>query len=102
MKIIEKAKFTVYLLFPFNVENILQACNSIGNMGLCGIFLDIYNKRNIFYFSLILLFAEYINNYTIYSIILVLLSLIIFTNCCNKWSSIIFYNIKYENLYINL
>ena len=94
MKIIEIYKLTVSLLIPFNVENILQTCNRIGNMGLYGVFLDIYNKRNILYFSLTLLFIEYINNYTMYCLLLVLLSLAAFINICINWSGIIFYNIK--------
>ena len=94
MKIIEIYNLTSTLLTPFNAEKILQACQNIGNMTLYVIFLDIYNKRNIFYFSLTLLFIEYINNYTMYCLLLVLLSFIIFIYSCNKWSGIIFYNMK--------
>jgi hypothetical protein len=94
MKIIEIYNLTVSLLIPFNAENILQACNRIGNMGLYGVFLDIYNKRNMLYFSLTLLFIEYINNYTIYCLLLVLLSFAAFINSCIKWSGIIFFNMK--------
>ena len=94
MKIIEKINLITCLIIPFNAEKILQACNSIGNMALYGIFLDIYNKRNIYYFSLTLLFIEYINNHTMYCILLVLLSLAAFINSCIKWSGIIFYNMK--------
>jgi len=94
MKIIEIYNLTTSLLRPFNAENILKACQKIGNMTLYVIFLDIYNKRNIFYFSLTLLFIEYINNYTMYCLLLVLLSFITFIYSCNKWSDIIFYNMK--------
>jgi hypothetical protein len=86
--------FTLSLLVPYNIENCLQVSQNIGNMALNGIFLDIYNKRNLFYFSLTLLFIEYINNHTIYCILLVLLSLIIYIISCIKWSDIIFYNMK--------
>jgi hypothetical protein len=94
MKIIEKTNLIICLVIPYNAERILQACNAIGNMALYGIFLDIYNKRNIYYFSLTLLFIEYTNNYTIYCLLLVLLSLYAFINSCIKWSDIIFYNMK--------
>jgi hypothetical protein len=77
--------FTLYLLLPLSVENILQLYQNTGNMALHGVFTDIYNKRNIFYFSLILLLIEYINNHTLYSSLFVILSLINFINCCNKW-----------------
>jgi len=86
--------FTLSLLAPYYVEHYLQVTRNIGNMALHGIFLDIYNKRNLFYFSLTLLFIEYINNYTMYCLLLVLLSLIAFINCFNRWSNIIFYNMK--------
>ena len=94
MKIIEKTNLIISLIIPYNAEKILQACNRLGNMALYGIFLDIYNKRNIYYFSITLLFIEYINNHTMYCILLVLLSLAAFINSCIKWSDIIFYNMK--------
>ena len=94
MKIVEIYTLITCLLIPFNAEKILQVCKNIGNMTLYGIFLDIYNKRNLFYFLLTILFIEYINNHTIYCILLVLLSLVAFINSCIKWSDIIFYNIK--------
>uniref|UniRef100_A0A6C0ARJ1 Uncharacterized protein n=1 Tax=viral metagenome TaxID=1070528 RepID=A0A6C0ARJ1_9ZZZZ len=94
MKIIEKIILITSLITPFNAEYILRGCNRIGNMALYGIFLDIYNKRNIYYFSITLLFIEYINNHTMYCILLVLLSFAAFINSCIKWSDIIFYNIK--------
>ncbi len=86
--------FTLSLLAPYYVEHYLQVTRNIGNMALHGIFLDIYNKRNLFYFSLTLLFIEYISNYTMYCLVLVLLSLIAFISCFNRWSNIIFYNMK--------
>ena len=84
--------FTVYLISPLIIEHYLQVTQNIGNMGLHGIFLDIYKKRNLFYFSLSLLFIEYVINHTIYCMLLVLLSLIIFIKFCIRWSKIILYN----------
>jgi len=86
--------FMLSLSAPYYVEHYLQVSQNIGNMALHGIFLDIYNKRNLFYFSLTLLFIEYINNHTTYCLLLVLLSFIAFINCCNKWRTVIFYNMK--------
>ena len=80
------------LLRPYTLEDCLQVTQNIGNMALHGIFLDIYKKRNLFYFSLTLLFIEYINNYTIYCLLLVLASLIIYIKSCIRWCSIILYN----------
>jgi hypothetical protein len=84
--------FTVYLISPLIIEHYLQVTQNTGNMGLHGAFLDIYKKRNLFYFSLSLLFVEYVINHTIYCMLLVLLSLIIFIKSCIRWSKIILYN----------
>ena len=86
--------FTVYLISPLIIEHYLQVTQNIGNMSLHGAFLDIYKKRNLFYFSLSLLFVEYVINNTIYCMLLVLLSLIIFIKSCIRWSKIILYNSK--------
>ena len=83
-----KFYFTLSLLAPYYIEHYLEVTQNIGNMALHGVFLDIYNKRNILYFSLTLLFIEYINNHTIYCLLLVLLSLIAFINCSIRWSKI--------------
>jgi hypothetical protein len=41
----------VYLLCPGIVEYLLHKCESVGNMGLYGVYVDIYRKRNLVYFS---------------------------------------------------
>ena len=44
-----KLLFIICMLMPHNVEAYLYNSRRIGNMGLNGIWLDIYNKRNLFY-----------------------------------------------------
>ena len=40
------------LAIPSVVEQLLKITNNSGNMGLHGIFLELYYKRNLFYISL--------------------------------------------------
>lgn len=86
--------FILFFLSPYIIEHYLQVTQNMGIMALHGVFLDIYKKRNLFYFSLTLLFIEYVNNHTIYCMLLVLLSLIIYITSCIKWNNIFLYYIK--------
>jgi len=67
------------LIIPGNIEEILKITNRQGNMAWNGIFLDLYNKRNLFYLSLLLLFFSY------YNLIFVFGFLYLFYNTYNKW-----------------
>jgi len=82
-------KVTLILLLPFTSETLLKYCERNGNMGLYGLHLEIYYKRNIFYASSLLLPVFYVLKYTYYGIALFLFSLFLFLNSCYKWREIL-------------
>jgi hypothetical protein len=77
------------LLIPGNVEVFLKSTNNCGNMGLNGVFLDIYNKRNLCYLSLITSLPSYLYNYTNYSILFVAFSFYLYFSCIKEWKNTI-------------
>jgi hypothetical protein len=88
----------IFLLFsiftiPGNIESFLNYSNNNGNMGLHGVYLDIYHKRNLYYFSLIIFAISYFFKYTFYGFLINLLFLYFFLSIINKWCDIILINI---------
>jgi len=75
----------VYLLCPGIVEYLLHKCESVGNMGLYGVYVDIYRKRNLVYFSPTFVGLGYYfgNAYIGISAICMCIGLFVYT--CNKW-----------------
>jgi len=69
----------VALIIPGNIELTLEYTNRIGNIAYHGIFLDLYNKRNLFYLSFLLLFFSY------YNLIFVFGFLYLFYSTYLKW-----------------
>ena len=59
-------------------------------MALNGVYLDIYNKRNLFYFSLPIIWIGYINNCTIIGFLYSGLTLGLFTCSVYKWRDFLF------------
>jgi len=81
--------FIIILFIPFNVEYALNLASNSGNIGLHGVFLEIYRKRNILYLSFPVLFISYRYNYLFYGMIFTLFSLYFYIKSCCKWFSII-------------
>ena len=77
------------MLIPYNVDTYLYYSKCIGNMGINGVWLDIYNKRNLFYFSLFILYISYLLNYCYFGLICCICALYLYVKCCNKWYNII-------------
>jgi len=73
------------LLCPGVVEYLLHKCESVGNMGLYGVYVDIYRKRNLVYFSPTFVGLGYYfgNAYIGISAICMCIGLFVYT--CNKW-----------------
>jgi hypothetical protein len=77
------------LLFPGNIEYIISYFTNNGNMALTGIFLGLYYKRNLFYFTIIISPFSFIYNYMIYNLFFTLLSLFLFYNYYCEWKGAI-------------
>lgn len=82
-------KFIICLI-PGNVEYLLDKTRDHGNMALNGVYLDIYNKRNLFYFSLPIICLGYINNCTIPGLLFSGLTLGLFSSSVYKWREFLF------------
>jgi hypothetical protein len=87
-----KLLFIICMLMPHNVEEYLYNSECIGNFGINGIWLDIYYKRNLFYFSLIILLLSYLLNYIYYGLFFCIFCFYLYVKSCNKWY--IFLNYK--------
>jgi hypothetical protein len=77
------------LLIPGYVELFLIQFENCGNMGLYGVFLDIYVKRNCLYFSTGVLLVSYFYNLAYYGLILYLCSVAWFLHTFHSWSKLI-------------
>ena len=82
-------KFIICLI-PFNIEYLLNKTRDNGNMALNGVYLDIYNKRNLFYFSLPIMCLSHINNCIIPGLLYSVLTLALFTYSVYKWHDFLF------------
>ena len=82
------AKLATILIIPRNVETLLQLTS--GNMGLHGVYLEVYYKRNLLYISLLALLPCYLFGYMNYSVAFVLFALFIYFKSCWGWREIIF------------
>lgn len=80
------------LLMPGYVELFLIQCENGGNMGLYGVFVDIYRKRNLLYFSAGIFLVSCLYNYLYYGFAFYLFSVFLFFNTYNTWSPIILMN----------
>jgi len=85
------SKFIICLT-PFNIECCLTQTTRNGNMGMNGVYLDIYNKRNLFYFSLPVLCLSYSYNNTIYGLLFSGFTLALFTSSVYKWQHCLFFS----------
>lgn len=72
-------------LIPFKLENRMEKSLCEGNMGLYGLFLSIYYRRNFLYFTTILFVLGY--NYFIYALGLFAFSVYLYFNY-NLWKFI--------------
>ena len=94
----------ILLVLPFNMELLLHNANNQGNMGLYGVYLEIYRTRNILYFTLSLLFISFFYGYVNYALLAVIASLYVFLKVISKWKPILLHNIiinKYNDNTIN-
>jgi hypothetical protein len=82
-------KFIICLI-PGNIDYLLDKTRDHGNMALNGVYLDIYNKRNLFYFSLPILCLTYVHNCTIIGLLFSGLTLALFTSSVYKWQHWLF------------
>ena len=78
------------LLVPGYIEYILQLTSD--NMGLHGVYLEIYCKRNIFYTSLITTVPFYLFGRIYYGLLFLALTIFIYFKACYHWREIIFKN----------
>ena len=86
----------LYFLMPGHLEYLLQSVNNRGNMGLYGVYNDIYIKRNVLYSSPIYIIVTHYYGYPLYGIFVFILVLASFVHTCNKWKDVIFMK---EHLY---
>ena len=95
--------FYLFLL-PNFIEQLLRISNSAGNMALNGIFFDLYNKRNLFYVSLLSLPVVYYYNNIQLGVILIFVTFCLFLQTYIKWKKIIDQNLtckKEEDLFFS-
>ena len=85
----EYFKSLFLMLMPGYVEIFLTQFENSGNMGLYGVFLDIYIKRNWLYFSTGVLIVSYPCNFVYYGFLFYLGSELVFLHTFNKWSKLI-------------
>jgi hypothetical protein len=82
------------LLIPGYVELFLIQFENCGNMGLYGVFLDIYVKRNCLYFSTGVLLVSYLSNLFYCGLAFYLFSAFLLLTTYNEWSPILLMNIQ--------
>ena len=80
--------FTLSLLIPSTLEEGLRITSNAGNIGLNGVLLDIYYKRNFVYISIPLCIVSSIFNYGIFGVGIVTTSIFFYVRSCNKWYSV--------------
>jgi len=83
-----------YFLLPNFIENLLTISNNHGNMALHGVFLDLYNKRNLFYISLLSLFFFYFN-YIHIGVVFCSITFFLFFKSYMKWKNVIYCNLTF-------
>jgi hypothetical protein len=71
------------------LENCLQRAENCGNMGLYGVFLEIYRSRNIVYLTLLILPVSYFYNFFILGLGMFLYSLGLYIKNIYTWRQII-------------
>lgn len=81
-------KLVVQFLIPGFLEQLIAQSINCGNMGIYGVLLDYYNKRNLLYFSLFILFLCYLENLMLYGWIFLLITFLIYLYTCIKWMRI--------------
>jgi len=82
------------LVLPFNLEILLHSANSQGNMGMHGVYLEIYRSRNILYFSLLILLGSCFLYSIYYGVLVFIVSLYVFLKSVNSWKTILLHNIR--------
>lgn len=87
----------LFFFLPNFIEQLLRISNSTGNMALYGIFLELYNKRNLFYVSLFSLIFLYFYNIQL-GVILVFVSFCLFLQSYIKWKKIIDQNLSFKKV----
>lgn len=88
----------IHFITPYRAEEAIQVSNDYGNMAYYGLFLDIYNKRNLHYFSLITFYPCYLYNYRNFGTIFLFLTFYLFFVSCNKCFTILTSNYNSEFL----
>ena len=83
-----------YFLLPNFIENLLTISNNHGNMALHGVFLHLYNKRNLFYISLLSLFFFYFN-YIHIGVVFCSITFFLFFKSYMKWKNVIYCNLTF-------
>jgi len=73
------------LCIPGNIEKIMHICQANGNMGLYGLWWDIYNKRNFLYLSLGIFLLFYWWNYWYSGLVIILFGLLLFIKTLMNW-----------------
>ena len=81
-------------MIPSVVEQLLKITNNSGNMGLNGVFLELYYKRNLFYFSVFSLVGFYFLNCLYIGFIFVCIAFLLFFQSYTKWKSVMEYNFQ--------
>lgn len=88
----------ILLLFlPFNVEVLLNDASMKGNMGLHGVYLEIYKTRNILYFSTLCMFISWFNKYVFAGTLVFIISLYVFLKSVRRWKTILLNNIIWND-----
>jgi len=93
MSIIYTSNVSVCLLIPSILDYYLQKSEDCGNMGLYGLFLEIYRLRNIVYLSLLALPISYFYNFFLLGSGIFLCSLGLYIKTIYSWRHILQINL---------
>ena len=89
--------FIFICLIPSVLDRALQHAENFGNMGLYGVFLEIYRLRNIVYISLVILLISYFYNYLLLGSGIFLCSLFFYIKSIYNWRHVINSNFIQNN-----
>ena len=82
----------IFLVYPYNIEAIIDYYSNQGNLGLVNVYLMLYKKRNILYISLFSLIPLYFFSHLMCGILVFTISLYSFFYECNQWENILIEN----------
>lgn len=81
--------YFLFLIFPSIINSLLQTQLNEGNMGLYGVFLDLYRSRNIFYFCGVLTVMLVYYSYPLIGLFFVLFGFINYGLALDRWKDLL-------------